>query len=276
MAQTNLPYQLQDGQKSYAAKLMANFNALLNTVNEVNVTGMAAGDIDSVLTALKQLIDSRIVAYQTGNASQVKFADGDSMQTKLDNRELITEFANTQLNGMYKFYVDNSDGHLYLVAPADVDPPPFTIGEDGHLTYVIPDPVTETVDAAFYDLGNVRGTQGLPGDMDSSVYDTTGQHKDIFTAIDTAVAANKSSTISAVAYSASWDSGTKLLDVTAAGLTATANFSVDAAYSATDAQIAAWRGAMPRVTAQAAGQFTLKAYGIVPEVDIPLTVLVLP
>ena len=277
MAKITLPYQLQDGQKAYAAKLMANFNALRASLNTVAVEGLAVGDMAAVLNALKQLIDNCVIAYQGGNAAQVRFADGDSVQDKLDAHQLKAELVNLQLNGMYSFFVDAENGHLCLSAPADADQPPFAIGENGHLTYTVPDAVTESSAAAVYDLGNVRGIQGLPGDMDASVYDPTGQQKDVFAAIDEAVAAvGKSMVKSVMVYAPSWNAAAKQVQISVAGLAADSNFAVEAAYSATDAELAAWRGAMPRIIDQAEGQFTIRAYGMIPEADIPLSIVVLP
>ena len=57
MSEITLPYNLQDGQKAYASRVMANFRALIAGLNRVSVDGLTAGDLESVLRQLKLLVD---------------------------------------------------------------------------------------------------------------------------------------------------------------------------------------------------------------------------
>lgn len=57
MTRITLPYNLQDGQKAYAARVMANFEALAGQLNQISVTGLATGDLESVLRQMKLLLD---------------------------------------------------------------------------------------------------------------------------------------------------------------------------------------------------------------------------
>ena len=58
MSEITLPYNLQDGQKAYASRVMANFRAVAGGLNCVSVDGLTAGDLESVLRQLKLLLDS--------------------------------------------------------------------------------------------------------------------------------------------------------------------------------------------------------------------------
>ncbi len=62
MSKVVLPYHLQDGQKAYAAKLMADFNAIVGKLNSVSVPGLADGDIESALQQIKLLLDREYAA----------------------------------------------------------------------------------------------------------------------------------------------------------------------------------------------------------------------
>ncbi|MBR5430595.1 MAG: hypothetical protein IK116_08750 [Firmicutes bacterium] len=57
MSRITLPYNLQDGQKAYAARVMADFAALTGMLNQVSVDGLAPGDLENVLLQLKLLVD---------------------------------------------------------------------------------------------------------------------------------------------------------------------------------------------------------------------------
>ena len=57
MSRIILPYNLQDGQKAYAARIMANFQALAGQLNEISVSGLTQGDQESVLLQMKLLLD---------------------------------------------------------------------------------------------------------------------------------------------------------------------------------------------------------------------------
>lgn len=57
MSRIILPYNLQDGQKAYAARIMANFQALAGQLNQISVSGLTEGDLESVLLQMKLLLD---------------------------------------------------------------------------------------------------------------------------------------------------------------------------------------------------------------------------
>lgn len=66
MAQTALPYNLTDGQKAYASRLMANFNTLLNQMNSgaggvdtTAISGVSGTTVQAVLEELAALIALR-------------------------------------------------------------------------------------------------------------------------------------------------------------------------------------------------------------------------
>ena len=86
--------------------------------------------------------------------------------------------------------------------------------------------------------------------------------------------AGKSTGVSVTLSTSGWDSDAKTQTVSVAGVTATANGSLRIAQSATDDQFTAWGAAQPRVTAQANGSITVKLVGTVPEIDIPVEVLI--
>ncbi len=71
-----------------------------------------------------------------------------------------------------------------------------------------------------------------------------------------------------------WDMNTKTQTVSVAGVMASSNGSLRIAQSATDEQFTAWGSSQPRVTAQADGSITVKLAGAVPDIDIPVEVLI--
>ncbi|MCR4963285.1 MAG: hypothetical protein K6B40_05330 [Firmicutes bacterium] len=136
-----LPYRFQDGQKAYAAHLMANFEALAGVLNSVDVEGLPSGDMESALNALKhwieQIDDQTVVANQAGNAGQILFSDGESFQDKLDQNVLKGQDGQCFFDRMYYFRVDAANGHLYVGVADDAGPPPLSIDSRGHLIYTI-------------------------------------------------------------------------------------------------------------------------------------------
>ncbi len=80
--------------------------------------------------------------------------------------------------------------------------------------------------------------------------------------------------VQATLSASGWDADAKTQTVSVAGVTAGTNGSLRIAQSATDEQFAAWGAAQPRVTAQADGSITVKLAGTVPEIDIPVEVLI--
>lgn len=278
MSETRLPYVFQEGSKAYAAKVMANFYALLNALNVIKLDGMESQDLASLLQILANRIDACVPSGITGNAASIKFGDGETMQQKLENGDFNGVDAVSVINHMYKLYVDAEDGHLKVCLPSDAATPPLSIDNNGHLIYTVAE-ATDTANAIVYDLGNVRGAKGdtgAAGGMQAVVYDPTGQARDIFAAIKEAINNSKPSNSNLTLTSASWDAQSKQAIISLTGITATNDFDVDTGYTVTAAQQEAWLAAKPKIIAQAAGSFTIEAFGNVPVVDIPLTVRIYP
>ncbi len=136
-----LPYHFQDGQRAYAAHLMANFEALAGGLNSVDVEGLPSADVESALNILKNWIEqidaTAVEANQAGNAEQILFSDGESFQDKLDQNLLKGQDGQCFFDRMYYFRVDAENGHLYVGVADDDSPPPLSIDENGHLIYTI-------------------------------------------------------------------------------------------------------------------------------------------
>lgn len=277
MARINLPYQFRDGNRAYAAQVMADLNALAGGLNNISVSGLPGGDLESVLQGLKELTEGKISANKAGNAEQIRFSDGESMQDKLDSGALNgTDGVVSTSDGMYYFYV-GSDGHLYLLTRSEVQGEAFHIDDKGHLIYTLAEPGAENGVAKVYDLGYVRGPKGESGDMQISIYDPQGKEKDIYAYVDEAMAETKGSTVkSCFAYAAGWDGNSKQNSVTLEGLAAGAHFVVCHSSEATEEQRQAWRDGCIFLQSQGENSFVLQADQTLPTVDIPLTVLILP
>lgn len=270
---TRLPYEFQEGQKAYANKVMSNFYALLNAINNVTVPGTGPMELDAALALLNAQLNNRVKSSEIGNADLIRFSDGETMQQKLDGGDLNgADGVVSTSDGLYYFYIDG-DGHLKLVTRSTVQGEAFSIDRDGHLIYTVDDPGTDPGDPVEYDLGEVRPTVEILGDMLKSVYDPNNNEEDIFAYVDTQVAAATGS--SAVETSTgTWESGETTVEVT--GITATNNFLVGISPTATQSQRSAWRQAQVSVASQAAGTITLRADGTEPTVAIPLSVIILP
>ena len=268
-----LPYQLRDGQKAYAARIMADLNALAGGLNNITVEGLEGGDLESTLAALKNRVDQAVVANQPGNASQIRCQDGQSFQDKVDSGAFNgTDGVVSTSDGLYYFYV-GGDGHLYLVTRSQVQGEAFSIDSQGHLIYTVDDPAPENGEPKTYDLGVVRE----PGDMQAQVYDPTGKQQDVFAYAAAQVAAvGKAVAKDAWVYGAAWDSDTSQAAVSVDDLTTTTHFYVGHGNGASAEQRAAWRNGAISVVGQTSGGFTLQADGALPTMDIPLTVILLP
>ncbi len=138
------PYIFKDGDRAFAAHLMANFNALSTNLNGLTVDGLPDSDLQTVLNQLKGLIDgltaglaATVTAGETGNAGQIVFTDGETFQGKLDNNTLKGQDGQCFFDQMYYFRVDQSNGHLYVGVPDGAPQPPLSIDSNGHLIYTI-------------------------------------------------------------------------------------------------------------------------------------------
>ena len=149
-----LPYQLQEGTIAYAAKVMANFEAVLAGLNIITING-DTGDLESVLNTLfKDMIEREV-----GNSQDILFEDGESLQSKFDSGKTTLGVLTGQ--GMFYFYVAE-DGHLKVVTNGNIDEEDFSLNEEGHLIYTVSDLEGSTAPVE-YDLGLVRGTKGDSG-----------------------------------------------------------------------------------------------------------------
>lgn len=86
---------------------------------------------------LSHEIDDKVTSKTIGNASQILFSDGKTMQEKLDSGDLNgKDGTGVLISGMFYMSV-NEFGHLILSVADDAEKPPLSINEDGHLIYTI-------------------------------------------------------------------------------------------------------------------------------------------
>ena len=148
----NLPYNLREGQVAYAKKVMANFLALLGSYNNVTIGDLGTGDLD---TMLQLLSESMVRAKQQGNAEDIVFADGDSVEQKFAAGTLNASVFNSE--GLFYFHINPADGHLYVTTAESINEGDFAIDDqNGHLTFTLDDPATGN-EVHTYDLGKVTG-----------------------------------------------------------------------------------------------------------------------
>lgn len=79
--------------------------------------------------------------------------------------------------------------------------------------------------------------------------------------------------ISTTLLANAWENASQTITVT--GMTANSNGFIDVAHNATTAQREASRDALLYITAQASNSITVTADGDIPEIDIPVTVVIL-
>lgn len=258
MTDMRLPYQLKEGQIAYARRVMANFNAIINALNNLRAEGITAEGLEELFT---ELASTTVKKNQAGNADEIVFADGATMQQKLDAGAFNGRDA-VLYEGFAAFNIGD-DGYLYVTTTTGNNP--YSIDEDGYLILNIPDAPAEDVQS--FKLGKVVGGEGPAGPVGP-----------------TGVSGNYSATVYAASSSgdnsAAWDNRSaestyKTATVSCAGITASNNFIVQPAKSATDEQWAAWATAAPIVKSQANGSFVLYARNSnLPTVDIPLEIVV--
>lgn len=246
-----LPHLLQEGQVAYAAKVMADFNAILAALNNLSAEGFTTQDISSMIADLADAIHHKVEAGEPGNAIDIKFTDGDTLQGKFANGDLNgTDGVAVVLDGCVAFDVDEN-GHLIVATNNDN---PYSI-VDGHLIYTVPDP--EEDGYIEYDLGNVRG---IPGEV------TTSQ---MMTAINNALL-GLGITKTVVAYVDDWGNEIECVGVTNSNL-----LLISPALSATKNERDAFRAAQIYPVSQGLDAFILGYDGVKPDIDIPLQVVIL-
>lgn len=262
----NLPYRLREGQKAYAAKVMANFEALLAAYNNIHIEGLGEGDFAALLGLLYQ---AAVMAGKDGNANEIVFSDGESLTQKFDAGTLNASLLNS--NGLFYSEVDPSDGHLYLTASECIDENAFSIDQNGHLIFSLEEPENNEV-IHRYDLGNVRGETGPAGagGMSAAIYDPNNLQKDpnIYSGVY-------------ICFSGDWvdneivlsDSKRVTGDYLSSFITANSGHAfIGLAVGASDAAAQAWMDAAIVAVSQGAGQITLRALGDVPDVTLLLQV----
>ena len=263
MAELKLPYTLKEGTVAYAAKVMGDLNVIVNFLNNISLDGATKTDLESALQEVTVMVNSCIKKNTIGNANEVIFDDGYTMQEKLDNGDLNgTDGVTAYVDGWAAFEIDEY-GHLLVTTSTDDQA--FTINESGNLIYTIPDP-DGGENVQQYDLGKVMGPMGPAGEVsqEDMVEYVAGQIGAIV----------KSSTATAIALIASWDSTDKTNEISCDGITATNNFIIDTNSTATEEQSQAWEKAKPKCISQTTGTIIVKARGIIPTIDIPLQVTI--
>jgi hypothetical protein len=248
-----LPYNLQEGQVAYAAKVMADFNALLTTLNNMAANGFNTQDITGMISDLADAINHKVEAGEPGNAIDIKFTDGDTLQDKFTNGDLNgTDGVAVALDGCVAFDVDEN-GHLIVATNSGN---PYSI-VNGELIYTVPDP--EGADYIEYDLGSVRGPSGevTTSAMNSAI----------------SAALNGLGTVTtATAYALDWDD---VNEIACNGVTSSNIILISPALSATSDERDEFRAAQIYPVSQGIDSFTLGCDGITPTLDIPLQVVIL-
>lgn len=83
-------------------------------------------------------MDQAVKMGVTGNADQIRFADGETMQEKLDQNAFRgADGVHVTLDSIYYFRVDPNNGHLIMGVSAPGSRPPLHIDASGHLIYTI-------------------------------------------------------------------------------------------------------------------------------------------
>lgn len=114
-------------------------------------------------------------------------------------------------------------------------------------------------------LGNLGG-------MAAATYDPQGKKQDIFAYVDDAIdSVSKSTVISTTLTASGWVNGAYILTVD--GVTVSSNQEILPAVGITAEQLEALQSANVQDGGQTAGNITLKAYGEVPTIDIPIRVI---
>ncbi|MEG1998015.1 MAG: hypothetical protein RR051_06190, partial [Clostridiales bacterium] len=137
MTQISLPYNLSNGQKAYAEKVMSNFITLLNQMNAgaVNMDAAVAGlEGVTVQQLLQELADTRMV-FKTGNCKYLRV-----------NADLVIE---TSSDGI-AWQATGSSGHIIL---------------DGAGKQLAQRSRLQFANTTVADNGNVTVVQGIKGDQ---------------------------------------------------------------------------------------------------------------
>ena len=130
MAQINLPYNLQDGQKAYAARLMANFQALAGLLNN-GAGGLDAEAPDGTLTTVQALLDT--LAEEVAN--RYAKAETDALLTA-ETKDLVEAVTYSAANGV--FTITHKDGSAETIDTAlEKVPASMALVEEGNSVYLV-------------------------------------------------------------------------------------------------------------------------------------------
>lgn len=130
MAQINLPYNLQDGQKAYAARLMANFQALAGLLNN-GAGGLDAEAPDGTLTTVQALLDT--LAEEVAN--RYAKAETDALLTA-GTKDLVEAVTYSAANGV--FTITHKDGSAETIDTAlEKVPASMALVEEGNSVYLV-------------------------------------------------------------------------------------------------------------------------------------------
>lgn len=108
MTELTLPYTLQDGQRAYAARVMANLTAIVDKLNRVSLPGLPDCDMEEALLQLKLLLDQEYAAdaklvrdfsYDShSNRLSITLADGALFQ--VDMGPFFNDYLGLNRNGL--------------------------------------------------------------------------------------------------------------------------------------------------------------------------------
>ena len=88
-------------------------------------------------SGLSSTLSQKVTAGETGNAEQILFSDGQTMQQKLDSGALNgKDGVALSFDSYYTFRVADN-GHLYVGVAEEGEQPQLTINQDGHLIYTV-------------------------------------------------------------------------------------------------------------------------------------------
>lgn len=109
-------------------------------IQENQITASVKGNsigLNLLTPQLQENINKKINASESGNANQVLFTDGQSMQEKLDSGALNgKDGVVVESKGLFYMRVDEF-GHLKVGVADGSEQPPFYKREDGHLIYLL-------------------------------------------------------------------------------------------------------------------------------------------
>lgn len=105
------------------------------TVIKADIKGASVG-LNLLTQQLQDTITGKVTANEAGNAGQIKFTDGKTMQQKLDSGDLNgKDGLSVATNGMFYVRVDSA-GNLIVGVADGAAPPPLSI-RDGYLIYTL-------------------------------------------------------------------------------------------------------------------------------------------